>query len=453
MAKLVDILRPRPRIDPDPLDPTEDDLLQARIADRVARLSGSTIVEATDQGQTPDEPAEGADRAVGAVDAGHEREPGDPTDAPRPPVAAEEPRFRLSLMADRDGPFIGTLAMPDEQDPAPEDAEPAELSATEAEAAPAVEAVEALAADDGWPAPWVLDVGALATSPSEAPADVPVAPVAPASGVHRAPRPRRPAAPRTKARTKRAPVRIPPYCPSCAVLLEPPPRASRRCEACRQRIIVRHVDSRTVYLAEAVVPVFEAERRRTADAARLERERDRWLALARAVGASVERVERLAAAPSSAKSVDGARSVYLAAADRAFRAARRDRRWVDASRFRRGEALALYHSMGSPVPPPADVLRLHREGVAAELRGLAELARDAELVGAACCDTCRADAGRVSPIAAELREPRLPHDDCPKGLCRCHWSLGARHRTTVQQYLRRRDRAAAPPNPAEPSPD
>jgi hypothetical protein len=104
--------------------------------------------------------------------------------------------------------------------------------------------------------------------------------------------------------------------------------------------------------------------------------------------------------------------------------------------------------------PQADVVALYREGVAAVLRGVAEIARDAELVSARCCDACRADDGIIVRISAELRAPRLPHADCPKGLCRCDWDLPARHRQTLRRYLRRKPapeiRAVASESPSLP---
>ena len=230
------------------------------------------------------------------------------------------------------------------------------------------------------------------------------------------------------------------HCPYCATLLQPPPAASRRCDRCRQRIIVRRVEGRAVCLTEGAVLVFEAERRRVATSGRLTRERDRWLRLAAAASAPAKRQARLAAAPLSEEVVGAARTLYLGTVDRAFREARRDRDWESASRIRREQATALYRLARSPLPPPADIVALYREGVAAELRGIAELSRDAELVSAPCCDVCRADDGRIFRIAPELRVPRLPHAGCPKVLCRCGWDLAARDRSTLQRLLRRRPR-------------
>jgi len=254
---------------------------------------------------------------------------------------------------------------------------------------------------------------------------------------------------RTKARSAPVPTA---FCPYCALLLQPPPASSRRCARCRQRIIVKRVEGRAVYLTEAAVLVFEAERRRVATSGQLTRERERWLRLAAAAGAPAERQARLAAAPLSEDVVGAAKTLYLGTVDRAFRAAKRDHEWETASRIRREQATALYRVAGSPLPPPADLVALFREGVVAELRGIAEISRDAELVSASCCDVCRVDDRLIFRIAPELRTPRLPHEGCSRGLCRCGWDLAARDRATMRRYLRRRPGTESPAAPNEPAP-
>jgi hypothetical protein len=226
------------------------------------------------------------------------------------------------------------------------------------------------------------------------------------------------------------------------VLLEPPPTSSRGCPRCRHRIVVKRLDGRTVYLTEAAVLFFEAERRRISSAARFTRERARWLKLAAAAGAPAERAARLTAAQLSQETVDATRALYMSTVERAFRSAKRDRRWEDASRIRREQAMALFRLAGSGSIPSEAVVTLHRDGVAAELRGLAEIAKEAELVSAACCDVCQADDGQVCRITQELLAPRLPHPGCPKGLCRCRWDLTARDRTILRRYQRRPARAS-----------
>jgi hypothetical protein len=226
-------------------------------------------------------------------------------------------------------------------------------------------------------------------------------------------------------------------CPYCGLLLQPPPESSRRCTRCLQRIVVKHVEGRTIYLTEAALVVFEAQRRRQASSGRFIRERARWLKLAEAAAAPPERIARLAAAFPSEEGVAAARTLYMGTVDRAFRAAKRDNEWETASRMRRKQVADLYRIAGSPMPPPADLVALFREGVMAELRGIAEVARNAELVSASCCDVCRADDRRYLRISVELREPRLPHEGCPKGFCRCGWTLAARDRTAIREYIRR----------------
>jgi hypothetical protein len=228
------------------------------------------------------------------------------------------------------------------------------------------------------------------------------------------------------------------HCPYCAKLLDPAPTTNKRCDRCRQKIVVKRIDGTAVYLTEAAVKVFDAERRRVHSSARWTRERDRWLGHARLAGAPAERIATLTAARLSEDVVAAARKLYLTTVDRAFRAAKNERAWDAAARIRRDEAALLHRASGSPPVPQAEVVALYREGVASVLRGVAEIARDAELVSARCCDACRADDGAVVRISSEIRSPRLPHVDCPKGLCRCDWDLPARHRQTLRRYLRRK---------------
>jgi hypothetical protein len=242
------------------------------------------------------------------------------------------------------------------------------------------------------------------------------------------------------------------------VLLDPPPTASRRCARCRQHIVVKRVDGRLAFLTEAAVAVFEAERQKEAAAARLGPQRERWLRLAATAGATPSRFRRLAAVPVSDEVVEAARDLYMTTVEQAFLAARRERRWEDAAEIRRGQALAVHRLAGSPIPPSEDVVALCREGVASQLEGLAEIAREAELVGSDCCDPCRNGSGQAFSIAEELAAPRLPHAGCPKGLCRCGWDLAARDREAILRYLRRHPRptrAVAPGGapPVAPSTD
>lgn len=240
-------------------------------------------------------------------------------------------------------------------------------------------------------------------------------------------------------------------CPNCGIALDPPPRSTRLCPSCRNRIVVRRSEGRVVYLTEAAVAIFEAERDRDAQAQTWARQRNDWLQHARLVGVPEERRRLNAAKPLSAAVVRAARNLYLVAVEREVSAARREKRWEDVARMRRRQAAALFDEAGGVVPPSDEVVALHRDGMAATLRELATVSREAELVGAGCCRACRTDDERVFRIVDELRVPRLPHADCPRGLCACDWWPAVR--SPRQKRVRRRASATAPKPARTPSPD
>jgi hypothetical protein len=214
-------------------------------------------------------------------------------------------------------------------------------------------------------------------------------------------------------------------CPSCAVLLDPRPTASRRCGQCRERIVVKRLEGGVLYLTRPAAAALEAGQRRVKETARLARLRDRWLAQASAVGASPAAIERIGRVTASEEGVQAARGLYLGAANRAFTAAHRERRFAEAASIRRAQALALVREKGAAVPVSDEVIALYRDAMSAELKAQREFGRDAELAAASCCEVCRLDDGLVVRISEEVKATRLPHAGCPKGVCQCRW-LAAR---------------------------
>lgn len=159
--------------------------------------------------------------------------------------------------------------------------------------------------------------------------------------------------------------------------------------------------------------------------------------------------------PPSEAVVEASKSLYLAAAERAVRTARRDKHWDEVARIRRDQAAALFHESGSAIPPSEEVVALHREWSAAALHSLAGSGAQVELVAGRCCAICKRDDGRAFRIVDELRTQRLPHEGCPKGLCQCDWwpvpdvkSRGPRVRRRTSPH----PAPAAPPAP-EPEPE
>lgn len=212
-----------------------------------------------------------------------------------------------------------------------------------------------------------------------------------------------------------------PTCPYCAIALERAPTRDRLCPSCRQPIVVRRVDGRIVLLTAEAAPIVDSQLQLEADERRWAAELALWLAHAARTKAPAEQLARLSAAKLTASVVDRSRALYLESAERAVRAARRNAEWSVVARIRRDEAATLYAEAGNPVPPPEDVVTLHREGMLAELRSIAAVTQFAELVDAGCCPACRTGHGTSVKITTELRTPRLPHEGCPKGICRCEW--------------------------------
>jgi hypothetical protein len=203
---------------------------------------------------------------------------------------------------------------------------------------------------------------------------------------------------------------------------------------------VRRLGDRTVYLAEAVLSFFEAERRRVKESERCAHERDQWLGLAREAGATDAELKHDEPEYVTRADAAAARAVYMSAVDYAVRVARSERRWEDAARIRYEQARTLLGN-ASPASLPEEVVRIHREGVAADLQAIGEVAKDVELHGASCCDACRAAEARVVKIADELRAPSLPHKGCPTGICHCRFFLSRRDQEILGDFLRRQAEA------------
>jgi hypothetical protein len=462
-----DILHSKPKI-----DEAEMALAESRTAARLAQLFGDGA-DATDEDLANADPSlDGVDEQGGAEGIANASstpvQPGAWPGGPRPPIfVAGDADFVGVVSYGSQAEMVGVMAQPGDdigadgwELPVVSGLEAAiNPQAVEVAAEPATDASVEIEADVlaflEPPEAAPIDLEAVVDAPDAAPL-VDVSGSAPARQRTSRARPARDAAGRSPAtrstRAKARIVRIPQaFCPYCVVLLDPPPVSSRRCARCRQRIVVKRVDGRVVYLTEAAVLVFAAERQRVATSKRLTRERERWIRLAASAGAPAQKIARLTAAPISEESVTAARTLYDATVERSFTVAKRERDWEKASRIRRDYAMALYQVAGSPMPPPTDLVGLFREGVAAELRGISDISRDAELVSALCCSVCRADDRRIFRIATEQRRPRLPHEGCPKGLCRCAWDLAARDRSTIRRYVKGRPRPESRTKAMEPA--
>lgn len=236
------------------------------------------------------------------------------------------------------------------------------------------------------------------------------------------------------------------YCPSCAFLLHPAPSEDRPCPRCDRPIVVRVLaDGRLVYLTEAAIEVFEAERIREANERRWTEQQAAWLGLAGTVGVPMTRIDRLGRTGPSEAAVDAARDLYLTASEAAAEKVQSHGEWDVAAALRRSQANDLQRIGGAPMPPEPAAVELYRKAALTELRGIGAITRSAALLSARCCDECRADGGAVVRISTEVRRTRLPHPTCPEVLCGCRWDLAPADVQAVVRYLERNGRPIADP--------
>jgi hypothetical protein len=212
-------------------------------------------------------------------------------------------------------------------------------------------------------------------------------------------------------------------CPYCGAALDPPPKAKRRCPACRRTIYVRVGPDALVYLLQDVDrPALE----RAWAEFRLEQDwRRRALELVDEAALVRTESEMRAREPGCTN-----RDVYWAIATREVRDRMRTGNWdaVKASYVRM--ALAAWDEAeneagidGSSRPGSRSrARRLMREARVAELRALASSAGvTAVTVAARCCPACDRGVSLPRHLAEERMHPVLPHSHCQRGLCRCEY--------------------------------
>jgi hypothetical protein len=214
-------------------------------------------------------------------------------------------------------------------------------------------------------------------------------------------------------------------CPYCARMLDPLPKAKKKCPACRQTIHVRVGPDALVYLLQDIDrPVLDrawAEFRVEPDWRR------RALEIVDEVSLARTESEMRARDPRCTN-----RDMYRVVATRAVRQLTRMGNWhaVKAAYVRM--ALAAWDESNGEVGiedsarpgSRSRARRLMRQARVAELRGLRSSAGATMVrVVAGCCPSCDRSANVARSLAGELARPLLPHSDCQRGLCRCEYVL------------------------------
>ena len=199
-------------------------------------------------------------------------------------------------------------------------------------------------------------------------------------------------------------------CPYCGVVLDTPPKGSRKCPACRDKIVVRtrRSDGAKQYLTEHDAKVFDAERK--ADVFR-----NKAIRAADMIGmdkATFERTEKelLAKSPGN-----GPGDVFWTLANKQVANQMRSGNWHGLSMTYFQQALWL-HNEGRPY------VRLKVEAEKARAQSYTGLDRqELEVDASHCCPNCSKFNGRIYPIEQALREWPVPVQECTNGWCLCTW--------------------------------
>ena len=202
-------------------------------------------------------------------------------------------------------------------------------------------------------------------------------------------------------------------CPSCGTILETPPTRSRKCPACKERIVVRtrRSDRVKLILTEAEGKKFDEQRDREAA-------RNDAIRRSESVGATVEDFSRTEKELTEKWGFAPPRDVFWAVAVKAALAAMEKRDWHQLSMVYWTQALLL-HEEGKPH------MQLAREASKASLQRYAEdgYTRSVQVI-AGCCQLCDRDEGRRFTIPEALEELPIPHDGCERdGWCACMWNV------------------------------
>jgi uncharacterized protein YkuJ len=208
-------------------------------------------------------------------------------------------------------------------------------------------------------------------------------------------------------------------CPYCGVVLDPPPRATKKCPVCGEKMHLKTVagtDERRLMTEADIAENDEAWGRYHF------RKRAIWAS--EMIGCSEEdflRTEQRLAG--KWKTLPGPGDVFWSLANHAGVEAAAQGEWRHASNIYRNMGMWLYKERGeSPV-------KLLREARIARLRDLASTnGKQARVRAFDCnddevCEACLSNRGKTWTVAEALDSPPVPHPDCANGLCRCSLDL------------------------------
>jgi len=216
---------------------------------------------------------------------------------------------------------------------------------------------------------------------------------------------------------------VPSACPHCGVVFDPPPKASRRCPECREKLVIRTDPITRVKLVLSPDGAEDFDRQKEASATK--RRIMKRISSLRLSGEDYEAAAAdLREQFNVAEPLPG--DVFWRLASNLHMVQERSGEWSDAARTFSEMAKYLRDEGRDPTicleQKFINVLRDHAEATAP---GSASIAIPfVDIAAHSGCEVCGADDGRRLSIADAQEQMPLPHDNCPEGYCGCvYWTV------------------------------
>jgi hypothetical protein len=213
---------------------------------------------------------------------------------------------------------------------------------------------------------------------------------------------------------------MPVACPHCGVVLDPPPKASRKCPECREKLVVRTdpITKEKVVLSPAGAADFDREKVTAAKRRKIMLRLD-------TLRLGQEDYEATAADLRDQFSVAEPDSgdVFWRLANNLQLQQEQAGQWLEAARTWREMAEHLHDEKRDPstclVASVRDELRYHAENTGPG--SISDALPFVTIHAHGGCEICGVENRRLMTIPDAQEQLPLPHEDCSKGFCSCSY--------------------------------
>jgi predicted RNA-binding Zn-ribbon protein involved in translation (DUF1610 family) len=219
----------------------------------------------------------------------------------------------------------------------------------------------------------------------------------------------------------KATLQMPVACPTCGVVLDPPPQRSRNCTECGSKIVIRtdRTAKQKVYLTSEGAAAFDVEKAAASA-------KKKALKRTQAIGLTTADYEATAAELTEEFGTQaGPGDVFWKLAnEELLRLGNPRRNGYDMQQIHMQMALQLKDEGRSAVPIQR---KGHKDRLWWEKTQIDAVDGDASqwrtaAIANACCDQCEQFDGRTYTFKEAIEKMPLPPDDCTSDWCNCSWT-------------------------------